>query len=178
MQVGKMNFTGLFSSIIIIGFFTLLVNFGCSNPNSTPENSKPVDSMNADISGSIDFKFKSTTVNALTIPKDSSQIIQMSGTYVKGPFEIYTIYFAFLDDGSGTKQFSLDSTETFTRFEYVLGATTAKVIYGRNLTGNLTLTQITKTTLSGTFNFRATEILDTTKYIEIKNGIFYYTTDN
>jgi len=162
----------------LVFVFIILIGISCSNPNSTPNNSKPIDSMVAEIHGDLELEFNTSAVNVMVFPKDSNQIIQISGTVLGGPFEVYTMYFAFLDDGSGNTQFGLDSTETFTRFEYTLGATTEKLMYLRNLEGNLSLTQNTKNTLSGNFNFRVTLIDDTTKYIDIKNGIFYYTTDN
>lgn len=168
----------MYKYVIAIAIAAVFLISGCDSDNSTGKNSMPVDSLNAEISGEITLNFKTAAVNILAVPNDSGQVLNISGELLTGAFDSYTIYMSYFDDKTGKTEIDLAGTDNFTRFEHTLGATGIKTIYGNNISGKINLTLNTKNSLAGTFNFKAYLDTDTTKYIEVKNGIFYYTTDN
>lgn len=150
----------------------------CEDGNKPNSNTTAAyDSLYAEISGEYELQMITSAVNVNLYPHGAMGTGNLiSGTLPKGPLELYTVYVYFVDDGTGKTEYDLAGTEGFTRLVFNKGLI-SETTYGMNITGSLTILKNNATELEGRFEYSATNP-DSTKFIHVKNGYFYYTTEN
>jgi hypothetical protein len=161
-------------TIYFLTFIVFFAAIACSDDTSnTPTNNQdPIDTLTATITGELSLDFKSNAVNKNDYPNDTSTGMLFSGTMLVSPLELYNIYFFIRQVDDVQRTFEFDDFGDFTRFEKVLGATTLKTQYNRNISGSVTFTVMEEKLYKGSFSFSAET--DGGGKIEVNNGYIEY----
>jgi transcription antitermination factor NusG len=162
------------TTLYIFFILGLWLFISCSDDTSTTptDNQKKIDTLTASIIGHVELEFVSNAVNLNTYPNDTSTGMLFSGTMLVSPTELYNIYLFVRIVDDSKMDYELDNFGEFTRFEKVIGATTLKTEYNRNISGSLNFILKEDKKYKANFNFSAES--ESGEKVEVKNGYFEY----